>query len=193
MRYRFPKEKDTPFSSYKRQKRRYEIIKPYLGQNSVGAEFGVYKGGFGEFLLPHCQKLYLVDPWYRAGPYWKTAGAVSSRVDAVRDILQVYKDDIHKGTVEVVVDFSYNFLSTIKTPTFDFIYVDSCHTYESTVRELSLSLPTIKPGGYLMGDDYDPDPASKQYGVYRAVQEFVSCNPVKLVLVSSRQWVVRLA
>ena len=65
--YRFPRWKDASWNSFERQRERYETIRPFLGQDLVGAEIGVYKGGFGEFLLGHCRKLYLVDPWYRAG------------------------------------------------------------------------------------------------------------------------------
>lgn len=37
----------------------------------TAAEIGVYNGGFGEFLLPHCRMLYLVDSWYRHSGFWK--------------------------------------------------------------------------------------------------------------------------
>lgn len=43
--------------AFERQQTRYKVLWPFLGQNLVGAEIGVYKGGFGEFLLQHCAKL----------------------------------------------------------------------------------------------------------------------------------------
>lgn len=61
--YRFDKVKDASWNSFERQKQRYEVIRHLLGTESIGAEIGVYKGGFGEFLRLHCHKLYLVDPW----------------------------------------------------------------------------------------------------------------------------------
>jgi hypothetical protein len=193
MNYRFPKWKDAPWNSYERQLARYETIRPFLGENSVGGEIGVYKGGFGEFLLPHCRKLYLVDPWYRAAPFWHSGLDGDSRVDTVIDILTKYRTEIHEGRVEVVVDYSTNFLARVPDETFDFLYIDASHRYEQTRNELALAGKKIKTGGVLLGDDYDSDPNSKQYGVFRAVNEFVEANKCELFLTSSRQWGIRTA
>jgi SAM-dependent methyltransferase len=188
MEYRFPKWKDASWNSFERQGARYEVLRPYLGQDLVGAEIGVYKGGFGEFLLPHCAKLYLVDPWYRAGGFWTTEIADDSRVDTVIAILAAYKAEIEAGRVEVVVDYAENFLRTVPDQTFDFIYIDSSHKYDSTLRELALAHRKLKPDGRLFGDDYDADPKSKQHGVYRAVNEFAKGAGARLFLNAQRQW-----
>lgn len=192
MEYRFPKWKDASWNSFERQKARYEVIRDYLGSNLVGAELGVYKGGFGEFLRGHCRKLYLVDWWYRAGGFWTSEIEKDSRVETVINILQVYKAEIESGHVEVVVEKTENFLRSMNDGTFDFIYVDSSHAYESTLRELQVALPKMKSGGRMFGDDYDPDPASKQHGVYRAVNEFVASTGAKMILNESRQWGIEL-
>lgn len=190
--YRFPRWKDAPWNSYKRQKARYEIIRPYLGTHSVGAEIGVYKGGFGEFLLEHCKKLYLVDAWYRHAPYWKSGIEGDSRVDTVIDLLSKYRNEIHEGRVEVVVEYSDNFLRNIGQNTLDFIYLDSSHQYQATAEELALASRAVKPGGILLGDDYVADPNSIHYGVCRAVTELVQANGAELMFTESRQWGVRV-
>ena len=186
--YRFPRWKDATWNSFDRQRERYEIIRPFLGENLVGAEIGVYKGGFGEFLLGHCRKLYLVDPWYRAGPFWNSGIPDDSRVDTVINILSIYKSEIESGIVEVVVDYSRNFLRSVGDRRFDFLYIDSSHRYEETLAELSLAQATLKAGGFLFGDDFDPDPASKQHGVYRAVVQFAADTGARMVVNESRQW-----
>lgn len=188
MQYRFPHWKDASWNSYERQLDRYNALRPFLGEKLVGAEIGVYKGGFGEFLLPHCSKLYLVDSWYRGGPFWNTGIDNDSRVDTVINILSVYKSDIEQGRVEVVVDYSRNFLQTISDAHFDFIYIDASHKYEETINELRLSHGKLKIDGYLFGDDYDPDPKSRQHGVFRAVNDFAEEANAELILNETRQW-----
>ncbi|MGD9740804.1 MAG: class I SAM-dependent methyltransferase [Bauldia sp.] len=190
-RYRFAAWKDARWNSFDRQRERYEVIRPYLGHDAVGAELGVYKGGFGEFLLPHCRKLYLVDPWFRLGGYWQSGLKQDARVDTVIEILTVYREEISAGQVEVVIDWAKNFLRGIRDRWFDFLYVDSSHSYEQTLDELAAALPKMKSGGIITGDDYDPDPASNQHGVYRAVNEFAAAHRLELVFAKSRQWGLR--
>lgn len=190
--YRFAAWKDARWNSYDRQRERYEAIRPHLGTNSVGAEIGVYKGGFGEFLLPHCRKLYLVDPWYRLGGYWQSGIPNDSRAATVVEILTVYKTDIDAGKVEVIVDFASSFLAGMRDRWFDFLYLDGSHDYAQTKKDLAQALPRMKSGGVLLGDDFDPDPASNQHGVFRAVNEFVAERGLTLVLNRSRQWGVRV-
>lgn len=186
--YRFPKLKDASWNSFERQRQRYEVIRRFLGSNQIGAEIGVYKGGFSEFLLEHCKKLYLVDPWYRAGGFWNTNIANDSRVDTVINILSAYKTEIERGTIEVIVDYSENFLRFKADEYFDFIYIDSSHRYEDTLNELHIAYKKIKNGGYIFGDDYDPNPDSRQHGVYRAVNEFAAASGAKMVVKKARQW-----
>jgi len=188
MNYRFPHWKDASWNSYERQLARYKAIQPFLGTNQIGAEIGVYKGGFGEFLLQHCSKLYLVDPWYRDRAFWDTDIENDSRVDTVINILTAYKSEIENGIVDVVVDYSENFLRSVEDEFFDFIYVDSSHKYENTLSELRTAYRTIKKNGYMFGDDYDPDPKSHQHGVFRAVNEFAAEEGAELVLNETRQW-----
>jgi len=186
--YRFPRWKDATWNSFDRHKERYEIIRPYLGEDLVGAELGVYKGGFGEFLLPHCRKLYLVDPWYRLGGYWQSGLPLDSRVDTVINILTVYREQIHAGRIELIIDFAASFLATACNNTFDFIYLDGSHKYDQTKLELESAIGKMKRGGIILGDDYDPDPTSKQHGVFRAVNEFVAERGLHLAFSVGRQW-----
>lgn len=192
MQYRFPKWKDASWNSYDRQKARYEAICDFLDRDQVGAEIGVYKGGFGEFLLAHCTKLYLVDPWYRVKGFWSTDIELDSRAQTVIDILTVYKNEIDKGQVEVIIDYSVNFFNSVPDDHFDFIYLDSSHKYEQTVTELFAARRVVKNGGIICGDDYTDDPNSKHYGVFQAISEAVQDRWLMLETVRSRQWIARV-
>jgi len=192
--YRFPKEKDASWNSYSRQLERFRIIKHLLAPGSVGAEIGVYKGGFAEFLKTRTKLLYLVDPWYRLTPFWggeRTSGM--SSVSALINILSVYREEIESGQIMVVPDFGVSFLKECPRSYFDWIYLDASHKYDDTLAEIEAAARSIKSGGILVGDDYDKDPASKQYGVYRAVGEFLRRNRnCELVLDKGRQWAVSI-
>ncbi len=192
--YRFPKYKDASWNSYDRQHQRYSIIKHLLGNKSAGAEIGVYKGGFGEFLLPHCRLLYLVDPWYRLKPFWgpEAGRPENSAVRALIQILTVYADDIDAGRVQVIPDFSVPFLQTLKDDALDWIYLDASHSYEATMAELKAAHRIVRPDGYIIGDDYDPNPESFQNGVFRAVNEFMKEHGYEFVVNESRQWALRV-
>ena len=104
------------------------------------------------------------------------------------DILSVYKSEIERGIVEVIIDYSTNFLPSIGGKKLDFIYIDASHRYEDTLAELVLARATLRKGGLLFGDDFDPDPASKQHGVYRAVVQFAEDSGARMVVNQSRQW-----
>lgn len=192
MKYRFPKIKDASWNSYNRHQERYGVIKHLLGVNAIGAEIGVYKGGFGEFLLPHCKKLYLVDPWDRLKPYWGEAKPENSAALALKNIKKVYQEEINSDLVEVVSEFSVPFLEGKKVNTFNWIYLDASHLYDHTLTEIRASLRVLIAGGYLIGDDYDPDPSSNQHGVYRAVNQIVEEFNLRLILNKNRQWAIKV-
>jgi len=186
MRYRFEKVKDTTWSSYDRQKERYETIKHLLGDGATGAEIGVYKGGFAEFLLPHCDLLYLVDPWYIKDPFWSEDKNVeSSAVRACINIMNTYIEELESGKIKVIIDFSIPFLKSLPDDSLDWVYIDSSHKYKNTLREIQLSRQKVKNGGFLIGDDYHKE------GVLEAVSEF--CRQRKrrvpdLILDKKNQW-----
>lgn len=192
--YRFPKEKDASWNSYDRQRERFETIEHLLPHDSVGAEIGVYKGGFAEFLKTRTRLLYLVDPWYRLSPFWGGARKPEmSSVAALINILTVHREEIEAGKILVVPDFGANFLRSLPENYFDWIYLDASHQYEHTFAEIEAAVRCIKSDGVLIGDDYDRDPASKQHGVYRAVNEFVARNAShSVVLAKKRQWAISI-
>ena len=54
-----------------RNEKRWNVLKPFMKPGDVGAELGVYKGGFIDYLLrSQPSKLFVVDLWYKLGPEW---------------------------------------------------------------------------------------------------------------------------
>ena len=69
--------------------------------------------------------------------------------------------------VMLVKSASQEFLATTDKM-FDFIYIDTSHDYETTVQNIDLSIPRLRPNGWIGGDDYSDQGT---WGVKRAVTE----------------------
>jgi len=172
---------DEPSSSPNRCKERYEAIAEFLKPGGVGAEIGVFKGAFVDYLLSsNPSKLYLVDPWYLLAPEWDWAIGDPSTVRALRRILKEYQNEIASGLVEPHIRFSEEFLSSMPDNHFDWVYIDTLHEYEATIAELTLALKKVKPAGFIIGDDWVTDENHAHYGTYKAVRELEAAGKLQL-------------
>jgi len=179
---RLPNDDDAS-SSEERCRRRWACLKPYMPEGSVGAELGVFKGNFVDYLLAtKPRKLYLVDPWFRGYKEWHWAKGERSPIAAFAKLLAAFRPEIEAGVLEPRVEFSTNFLADAPDRHFDWVYIDTNHSYETTVEELTLAVAKVKPTGFIMGDDYYPDPAHKLHGVHAAVKEFEAADRLKVVV-----------
>jgi len=72
----------------------------------------------------------------------------------------------HGYSTDVVADFDSAY--------FDWIYIDSAHSYDVTRDELRAYARTVKPNGMMAGHDYKMTNWRKhlRYGVVEAVHEF---------------------
>jgi len=68
---------------------------------------------------------------------------------------------------------------------FDVIYLDSAHERGETMVELQLMWQLLRPGGVLLGDDYDFFPA-----VGRDVRAFARCHNLKIINAGKEQWLL---
>lgn len=163
--------------------KRFEILREFIPEGFVGAEIGVFKGHFSKMLLrKNPRKLYLVDPWYRAGAQWLWAkNQDNSTLNAFKKILEVFDKEIRNGVVCPVVDFSENFLNAMEEHSFDLFYLDSSHSYKDTKTELELISLILKPEGVCLGDDWRDDENHRHYGVTKAIKEFIQEGRCKLL------------
>ncbi|NVK53916.1 MAG: class I SAM-dependent methyltransferase [Flavobacteriaceae bacterium] len=137
-----------------------------LPKNGIVAELGVDKGGFSQMILEinHPQKLHLIDSWnterYHSGLKIKVEERFSKEISNESVV-------IHQG-------FSTDFAENFPNSYFDWIYIDTDHSYQTTKNELLLYKDKIKPGGIIAGHDFVKGNMQKQirYGVLEAVYEF---------------------
>jgi predicted O-methyltransferase YrrM len=66
---------------------------------------------------------------------------------------------------------------------FDWLYIDADHSYAGVVNDLAAAHSVLKPGGYLMLNDYTNwDPTSAHpYGVAKAANEFILAENYEVV------------
>lgn len=136
---------------------RFDIAKHLSG---YGIEIGVFRGVYSEHLLSYSYLtvLYSVDPWL-SFPTPETAESfyleTQQRLAKFRERSQI----IRTTALDAASYFQDNF--------FDFVYIDSSHTYEDTQAELIAYWPKMKPNGLFCGHDY-----ANCEGVKKAVDEF---------------------
>lgn len=88
-----------------------------------------------------------------------------------------------KHFVEIIRDFSVEASARFQNDFFDFIYIDAAHDYDSVVEDIHAWWPKLKTGGIFSGHDYFMDKRiwrGKECGVFKAVNEFIEQNDLKL-------------
>lgn len=149
-------------------------IPQLLQTDSIGCELGVFEGNFAETLLSSnkFKKLYLVDLFNGSasnfGKHYNDASQLHEFVE------NKFKDN---NEVSVIKQDSINFLESSNI-NFDFIYIDTVHSYDHLIRELRAAYIKIKIGGYICGHDY----CLEFNGVIQAVNEFIKQHGYKLIL-----------
>ena len=174
---------------------RSNFVDEYIPKGTVGAELGVLKGNFSKVLLDISRpmKLYLVDPWYLLGSRWSWADGNQSTVDALIRVIRKFKSEIENRQIEVIIGDDLKFLAGLSDESLDWVYLDSSHDYEHTVKELELLMFKVKKNGVIAGDDWRIDESHKHHGVAKAVKEFVSKYDYEVIYSneSNLQWAVK--
>ena len=138
-----------------------------LPKGGVVAEIGVEQGDFSREIYDIAQPtmLHLIDKWGDPDRYH----------DGLKLVVESkFSSEILQGRVEINVGDSRDVLRQFPDSYFDWVYLDTDHTYEITVNELHVLESKIKPSGYICGHDYCVGnwTAGLRYGVIEAVHQF---------------------
>lgn len=129
---------------------------PLLPRGGRCAEVGTLRGDFSHRIAAVSQpdEFHLFDIDF--GPL---------REDRIR---AAFNGEIHKH----LGDSSEN-LARFPADYFDWVYIDALHTYDGVARDLAAAHMALKPGGYMMCNDYTNwDPIQSQpCGLAKAVNE----------------------
>ncbi|WP_075352589.1 class I SAM-dependent methyltransferase [Algoriphagus marinus] len=156
---------------------REELLKK-MPKSSIVAELGVDEGKFSESILNICKpkKLHLVDLW----------GSSRYNEGKKNDVKQKFKDQIDSGQVEINLGYSTEVGGQFEDEYFDWIYIDTDHSYKTTILELEVWSKKIKPDGIIAGHDFIIGnwDGIVRYGVIEAVYEFCNKNAWEIVYIT---------
>lgn len=146
---------------------REELLK-MLPKNGIVAELGVDEGGFSKLIVNTCkpEKLHLVDFW----------GSERYNQNKRRKVEALFKSQIESGTVQIDLGYSTEVGKNFPKDYFDWIYIDTDHSYQTTIKELEIWESKVKEHGIIAGHDYILGnwDGMVRYGVIEAVYEFCS-------------------
>lgn len=154
---------------------RAAMIASLVSPGLVGAEIGVYRGGFSRTIFDACapSKLFLIDAWESYAAYAKDSLCHTNQDDNMQATKNSFSAEIAAGKIEVIK--GYSSMVAKGWPTcLDFLFLDSNHAFEFVLEDLIAWSAHIKPGGIIMCHDYTSRPAALEmgFGVIPAVAEF---------------------
>ncbi|MCX6239040.1 MAG: class I SAM-dependent methyltransferase [Bacteroidia bacterium] len=143
-----------------------ESLLTFLPKNAICTEIGVNIGDFSEMILKQTtpQKLHLIDAW----------GDPSRYHDGLKDFVRDrFEKEIQNKIVELNIGYSTTILKEFPNHYFDWVYLDTNHSYTVTADELAILKDKVKPDGIIAGHDFIMynSLGDCRYGVIEAVHE----------------------
>jgi hypothetical protein len=175
------------------------FLTKFIPSGSTGAELGVFTGLFSAMIArqKHISCVTFVDPWWKAyGDYFPDWGLYTNfgRV-STRQAYKLAKRRIASANLPnryVEVASSYDWLADQPDESLDWVYLDTTHTYEGTIRELGLLNRKLKETGLILGDDWQADRNHRHHGIFLAVHEFARRSNFEFVMCGRHyQWILR--
>lgn len=141
------------------------VMLDHMPKGGRVAEIGVAFGDFTREILNRCvpDRIYLIDAWstdrYRSG---------------LEQITTEFADRIETGQLIIKQGLSTDVLAGFDAASLDWVYIDTNHTYETTLAELEYCDLIVAPGGRIAGHDFCTGNVigAVPYGVVEAVTKF---------------------
>lgn len=146
-----------------------------LPKQGVVAEIGVDKGEFTELIMKKNSpyKLHLIDSWDSQRYHKGLQNVVEKK----------FQNQIEQGLIEVNVGLSTDVGESLTEEYFDWVYIDTDHSYQTTKAELELYSSKVKADGIIAGHDFIVGNwnGMVRYGVIEAVYEFCVKNDWEMI------------
>ena len=143
-----------------------EELLQILPKNGIVAELGVDEGNFSNSILTinSPKKLHLIDAW----------GSKRYNQEKRKKVESRFHKNIENKTVELNIGLSTKVVTNFQENYFDWVYIDTSHSYETTIMELELYRKKMKADGIIAGHDFILGNWNGlvRYGVIEAVYEF---------------------
>ncbi len=142
-----------------------EILLDMMPRDAVVAEVGAAFGDFSSKILQRCapKQLHLVDSW------------ASERYEiGLETIKKNLADDIAADRLHIHQGLSTDVLPRFEDGFFDWVYIDTNHSYETTLEELLICDTKVSGAGRIAGHDFCTGNVvdAVPYGVVEAVTKF---------------------
>ena len=145
------------------------------------AEIGVAAGDFSADILrlARPERLVLVDAWHSERYGDPLMEGVRAR----------FAEELAAGRVEIRRGLSTEVCPRLENGAFDWVYLDTDHSYETTRRELEILADKVRPEGWICGHDYVSGywPHLLRYGVVEAVHEFCARHGWRIACLTVEQ------
>ena len=168
-------------SNLKIKLNRLEILKE-LKKGSICAELGVAYGEFSDQILEIVRPklLVLVDSYPNKGNFVDEGN--------LKYIEKKYQKLVNEKKIQIINKDSIEAASMFKENFFDWIYIDTTHSYHQTLGELRAWKNKIKSDGYILGHDYIMGNwiDDIKYGVQEAVHQFCVEENWEIVYLTAR-------
>lgn len=150
----------------------------HLPKSGIVAEIGVDRGEFSKKILNFCkpQKLFLIDAW-ELERY--SSGKIEVQNKFSREIVNNEIEIVCKSSIRAAVD--------LEDRSLDWVYIDTDHSYNTTLSELYAYSKKIKKNGIIAGHDFCKGNWITQYkyGVIDAVHEFCVKEGYRILYLTS--------
>lgn len=163
-----------------------------LPKAATVAEIGVDRGHFSAEILRHTQpkKLHLIDPWAldEDDQYLASYNVEREKMLGAYDrVTRKFADAVTAGGIEIHRTYSTQAAVEFPDHYFDWIYIDAMHSYESVLADLHAYEQKVKPDGFILGHDFSNTKTgrARQFGVVRAVREYVADRKFELMLMTN--------
>lgn len=137
-----------------------------LGVGGNVAEIGVDEGKFSRQIydVNKPENFHLIDVW----------GSDRFHDGKYESVKSYFQQQINQEQVHIHKNYSTKAAADFEDRYFDWIYIDTDHSYETTRDELRLFAPKMKETGIIAGHDYVKGNwiSGYRYGVVEAVHEF---------------------
>jgi hypothetical protein len=157
---------------------REELLKQ-LPKYGMVAEIGVDEGAFSDKILRIChpERLHLIDIW----------ATKRYSEDKFNHVKKRFYSKLNLGIVRIHRKLSTVAAEDFADEYFDWIYIDTDHSYEVTINELIKYENKVKKNGIIAGHDYILGSwiNGRRFGVIEAVHEFCVTRNWEILYVTS--------
>ena len=162
----------------------------------VCAEIGCWKGDFSAQILSVMKprELHLVDPWRFVSAFprrWYGGAIATSQADMDGIFEDVRIRFVKTPQVKIHRQASVAAARQFADETFDWIYIDGDHSRDSVLADLQVWHAKVKPGSFIVCDDYTWVDENNVPCVKAAIETFLQNTAVAHTYELHNQFVIR--